>query len=575
MRGWARRIFPLFAARTSTPFHPRPSEKFSCVFFGRKDDCGKLNGVNAYLKIVSEVRPGFGSTFPPGFFLAVLGFFLFPEGLLAQAERKQINLAHVEALAAKAAKGEFKPVADESALPENLRGLSYDRYRRIRFRPEKEFWKPDGLPFGMALFHPGYLFKQPVSVYEFTADYTQPVRFSRDFFDYEGAGIEGSLPADLGYAGLRFSHPLHKPEVYDEVAVFQGASYFRMLGQNQAFGLSARGLALNAGIDGTPEEFPVFTRFWAGKPQPGAASVTLFALLESPSVTGAYQFVINPGKDTVAAVEATLFFRKEVEHIGIAPLTSMFWFGENTTKPFDDHRPEVHDSDGLAILNAQGESLWRPLRNDPARSRTYSFEAGGVKGFGLLQRDRDARSYEDFEARYQDRPGVWIEPKGDWEAGSLRLVELATAHELSDNIVLAWEPATPPPVGEPWKFAYTQTWTLETNPAKAGCHVVATRSGVHEWAEGTRVVVLEFAGPALQALPPEAQPEAVVTVGTPGAGLVGHARVERYPEGGSWRVAFEIRQDDSANPVDGAEVRCALKLGNDYLSETWTSWLPL
>jgi len=400
----------------------------------------------------------------------------------AQAERKQINFQVIEELAAKAAKSEYQAAADESALPEGLRGLTYDSYRHIRFRPEKEFWKPDGLPFGMALFHPGYLFKQPVAIHEFTADYSQPVRFSRDFFDYEGADIEGSLPADLGYAGLRLTHPLHTPEVFDEIAVFQGASYYRMLGQSQAFGLSARGLALNAGIDGIPEEFPVFTHLWAGKPQPGAASATLFALLNSPSVTGAYQFVINPGKDTVVSVKATLYFRKGVEHIGLAPLTSMFWFGENTTRSFDDYRPEVHDSDGLAIVNASGERLWRPLSNDPSRSRTYTFSADAPKGFGLLQRDRNPRSYEDFEARYQDRPAVWVEPKGDWGAGNLRLVELSTQHELSDNIVLAWEPATPPVVGEPWKIAYDQTWTLDANPSKATAWVVATRSGTHEWA---------------------------------------------------------------------------------------------
>ena len=495
-----------------------------------------------------------------------------------QAERKQINFAHIEELAAKAATAEYLPPAGESALPESLQGLSYDRYRLIQFRGQKEFWKADGLSFRMGLFHPGYLFKQPVAIHEFTSDYSQPVRFSRDFFEYhEGAEIEGSLPADLGYAGLRLNYPLLTPEDFAEVAVFQGASYYRMLGQHQAFGLSARGLALNAGIDGVVEEFPVFTHLWVGKPQPGATSLTLFALLNSPSVTGAYQFVVEPGADTVVSVHATLYFRTAVEHIGISPLTSMFWFGENTTKSFDDYRPEVHDSDGMAVAQAGGERMWRPLSNDPGRSRTYTFEADSPKGFGLLQRDRNLRSYEDFEARYQDRPGVWVEPEGDWGEGSLRLVEMATSHELSDNIVLAWEPAQPPVIGEPWRFAYRQSWTRDANPAKAAAWVSNSRSGTHEWAEHTRYVILEFTGPALEKLNADSKLEAVVSVASGGAELVGPPRVEKYPDGGNWRVAFEIKRriPGSEKSVDGAEVRCALKLGDDYISETWSSWLGL
>jgi len=493
----------------------------------------------------------------------------------AEVEKKRINLELIEAMASEAAKKPFDVAKDDHLLPESLRGLTYDQYRNIRFRPDRELWRDQKLPFGMTLFHLGYLFKQPVELYEFSGDYNQDIRFSRDLFDYTGSGLEGALPPKLGYAGLRLSYPLNRPDYYDEIAVFQGASYFRMLGKGQVYGLSARGLALNSGIDGVPEEFPMFTHFWVGKPQPGATSVTMFALLNSPSVTGAYQFVIQPGEQTVASVQATLFFRKDVDHVGVAPLTSMFWFGENTTRPFDDHRQEVHDSDGLAIKTGSGECLWRPLRNDPAKNRTYSLAFDSIKGFGLLQRDRSLRSYEDLEAGYHQRPGLWIEPEGDWGAGTIRLVELATSHELSDNIVAAWEPANRPAIGKPFKIAYKQKWTTDPNPAGSSSWVVATRSGTHDWAPGSRFVVLEFSGPSIAALGPDEKLDAEVTVSGTGITLSGPARVQRYPDGNTWRVAFEIKREGAGDTSGGAEVRCSLRRGSDYVSETWTGWLPL
>lgn len=525
-----------------------------------------------------EVRIRFGrASFPTlRWSLIVLGIgFLGLSSAFSQAERKRINLEVVEQMALEASQKPFVPAAGDSLLPPNLRGLTYDRYQHIRFLPEKEFWRKDGLPFSIALFHLGYLFNQPVTIHEFTADYVQPIRFSREFFDYKGADIEGALPPDLGYAGFRISCPLNAPEVYDEIAKFQGASYYQILAKGQNHGVLARGLAIDAGIDGVSEEFPMFTQFWLGKPQPGAASVTVFALLNSPSVAGAYQFVLQPGKATVADVQATLFFRKKVGHLGIAPLTSMFWFGENTTKPFDDYRPEVHNSDGLVMKSETGECLWRPLQNDPAANRTYTFSFANVRGFGLIQRDRNPRSYEDFEARYDLRPGVWIEPRGDWGPGAIRLVELASGNAKADNIVAAWEPEVAPSPGQPYRLTFRQSWAFEGNPAGAGAWVVATRSGVHDGQRNQRSVVLEFAGPTLERLPKEAVPEAMVTVTGDEAVLTSPPRVERYPGTPNWRVTFSIKKAKPESAAGGVEVRCSLRSGNDYLSETWTSWLPL
>ena len=255
----------------------------------------------------------------------ILALAALPAFLSAQTtQRAEIDFTTIEKIAVEASKEAWSPVNDESLLPKALQGLTYDQMRNIRFKPEAQIWSEENLPFRVALFHLGYLNRQPVALNEFTDTHTQRVRFSRSSFDYTNSGVDpANLPTDLGYAGFRLHYPLNNPDVYDELAVFQGASYFRLLGKGQVYGLSARGLSLDTGLD-KPEEFPVFTQFWLGKPKAGAKSVTLYALLNSPSVTGAYQFIVTPGEETTCHVRTTLIFRNAVTQIGIAPLTSMY-----------------------------------------------------------------------------------------------------------------------------------------------------------------------------------------------------------------------------------------------------------
>ena len=489
-------------------------------------------------------------------------------------EKVEVTFEYVEDLAEKASAKAWKPVGDDSLLPEALRGLTYDQMRNIRFRPEMQIWAEENLAFRLALFHLGYLFRQPVEVSEFSPTHTQRIRFARALFDYNNSGVDASnLPQDLGYAGFRIHHPLNVPGVFDELGVFQGASYYRMLGHEQIYGLSARGLALDTGLD-HPEEFPMFTHFWIGKPEPESTSLKIFALLNSPSVSGAYEFVVKPGTETTVDVRQTLYFRQLPEVIGLAPLTSMFWFGENTRKPFDDFRPEVHDSDGLAIKFCTGEFLWRPLKNDPKQRRTFSFDAPNLRGFGLLQRDRDFRSYQDLEALYHRRPGVWVEPLGDWGEGAVKLIELPTQNELSDNIVAFWEPKVRPEIGKPHRLAYRQRWTSEQNPGGAGGYSVATRSGIHDWAPGERFVMVDFTGDKLVRLPPEATPVVVPTTDNPDVEAL-NPTVTRNLFDNSWRASFRLKVRDGAQRPEQVEVRCFLKHGDDYLTETWSSLMPL
>jgi glucans biosynthesis protein len=511
-----------------------------------------------------------------------------------EVERVAIDFAFVEGRAREAAAKPFVRPRDERPLPAALKALSYSDYMRIQFRRDIAPWKDENLNFHLNFFFPGYSYEDTVLLNEFTKTHAQRIRFMPNLFQIDAPSLKDvPLPENLGYAGFRILNPLNKQGVFDEIAVFQGASYFRMLGKAMSWGISARGLALNAGMPGVPEEFPIFTEFWLGKPLGNTPDITVFALMNSESVTGAYQFTIKPGDATEARVQATLFFRKVPQLVGLGPMSSMFWFGENTRVRPDDYRPEVHDSDGLAIRSSAGECLWRPVQNDPNKlnQNVFQFLKDGesVAGFGLLQRDREYLHYEDGEANYHRRPGLWVMPEGSWGPGKVHLVELSAHDETSDNLVAMWEPRDPPKAGEPFRFAYRLFWTADPNPAQAGSYVVASRTGVLPWRPGERFCVVDFKGPALDKLPPDAQLTAVVAAADPAIGEVKDCTVHRNAAGGTWRLTFHVRQVGAA-PVPPAgpndypklrppvfkvpiEIRAFLKNGNDVLSETWNARL--
>jgi len=313
------------------------------------------------------------------------------------------------------------------------------------------------------------------------------------------------------------------------------------------------------------EEFPVFEEFWIERPAADAKSITVYALMESPSLAGAYRFVITPGVETVMQVRAAVYCRKNPRVFGVAPLTSMFAHGENTGWSQHDFRPEVHDSDGLLIESGDGEWLWRPLVN-PQVVRISSFAEKTPRGFGLLQRDRQFEHYDDLEAYYHSRPSVWVDPIGNWGPGAVRLVELPTADETNDNIVACWVPATLPPPGEPIVFEYNLHWMTQAGRRPPAGYVSSTRlADVFKHPELKRFVV-EFTGAYLTAATDDPEIEAVVTVGT-GARQSGRPVVQKNHFSGAWRVAFEFQPSPSGPPV---ELRCFLRKGPHVLTETWS-----
>lgn len=503
--------------------------------------------------------------------LATLGT-LTSSALCQTWEREDVGFESIQSRARDLAN---KPYAapNRDSLPAWMNDLTYDQYRDIRFNPNQALWAADKLPFRAMFFHPGYLYRESVTLNEFTSTHQQKIRLSEAFFNYGPlVNKHGDLPSDGGFAGFRLHSPLNNPDIYDELAVFQGASYWRALGKNQHYGISSRGIAIDTGTESTPEEFPSFREFWLRKPEPTDTSARLYALLDGPSYSGAYQFKIDPGNVTIVDVKAVLFARRAVQRLGIAPMSSMYWFGENSRLRFDDFRPEVHDSDGLAIRTGTGERLWRPLSNDTGKLEFSSFDMEKCVGFGLLQRDRRFSAYEDAEAAYHRRPSLWVEPTSDWGPGRVTLMEIPTTNERIDNTVAMWEPAHTPQPGDRVEFSYRQHWTTDEDPSDANGHVVATRTGVNEWEPQQRTMVVEFAGNALNQ-----QNEIPITplIQATGAGAenvkIQNVTVQPIPDA-RWRVAFKIApaaEGGKLADIGPIELRCCLKRGDNFLTETW------
>lgn len=437
--------------------------------------------------------------------------------------------------------------------------IDFDEVNRVFYRPSKALWPADG--FREARFFPLHKFAdRPVSIAVVENGRAHPFSFSPDLFELKPDN-HGAIPRlASGLGGFRLMNPGGK----GDWLAFQGASYFRSAGALDQYGLSARGLAINTGIEGQ-EEFPAFTRFWLERGP--ADAITVYALLEGPSVAGAYRFVNR--RDSAGPIqEATvsLRLRRDVARLGFAPLTSMFWYGEGNRAAATDWRPEIHDSDGLALLNGTGERIWRPLVN-PSRPTINSFTDRHPRGFGLLQRDRDFTHYQDDGAFYEKRPNLWVEPEGDWGAGAVMLYEIPTRREIEDNIVAFWTPAAPAKAGNRYDFQYRLHWTA-TDPAPAGlaratdCWTGTAGPPGHDPIAGARRLVADFAGERLTGLGRNSGVEPVISVNA-GEVIAKYA----YPVVGTaarWRVIADVAHSGSAT----IDLRAYLRRGSDALSET-------
>ncbi len=452
-------------------------------------------------------------------------------------------------------------------LPEALTGINYDTYRQIRFNPQQAYWQDDSR-FSLQLFHSGFLFQQPVALNLIAENRATPLTFKQSDFIYDGAAqrLKNEDLSAAVHAGFRLHYPLNTQTHADEFAVFLGASYFRLIGRDQAYGLSARGIAVDTALP-QGEEFPAFREFWLFKPDADDASVHIMALLDGPSLAGAYHFELAPGHSTHLRVKATLFARQDIEKLGIAPLTSMFAHGDISGPGTDDFRPNVHDSQGLLIHTGAEEWIWRPL-NNPDNLQVSGFVDDTPRGFGLMQRERAFNHYLDLEAQYHRRPSQWVEPLQDWGPGRVELVELPAPDETHDNIVAYWVSDTPLLAGQSRQLDY-RTRTLHHTPdTHRLAKTIRSRQGdakvpgeADSASAGQRQWIIDFDGGELATL--NADHPVKLRLQTRQEEAITLAQVKALPDQ-QWRATFRV--DETNQPVD---IRLALTLEGREISETW------
>jgi glucans biosynthesis protein len=446
-------------------------------------------------------------------------------------------------------------VPQRGTMPAWLQRLSPDQYRSIRFNPAQAIWGNVDLPFRIDLLPVGFNFQKTVAVSVLEDGKFEDLVATPDMFVF-GAGVP--QPPDktaVPLSGFRIRSRLNSPKVWDEFLVFQGASYFRAVATGQVYGLSGRGLALNT-AEPSGEEFPAFTHFWIERPGKAATELVIYALLDSESATGAYRFTIRPGPETSIDVDMTLFPRVDLHVVGIAPLTSMFLFDETNRGKLDDYRPEVHDSDGLQVTTKSGETLWRPLAN-PANLQVSTFTMEPPQGFGLVQRSRRFEDFDDLDAQYERRPSVWIEPRSEWGAGSVELVEIPSGRETNDNIVAFFRPAPVLTPAHPAHFAYHMGWLSEPKLPKGLGETIATRSGAS--LDGKRrVFQIDFVGAG------EDTSGLRVDVGA-SAGRVSNVMLVPNPALHGMRASFEL---DPSN-AELIELRLRVMRDTRPITETW------
>ena len=471
-------------------------------------------------------------------------------------------------------------------LPDALRSLSREQYGAIRTRAEARIWAEAGLGLTVEPLHRGSAYIDRVALFLVEDGAVRPVAYAREAFEPGGPALP-EMKEDPGFSGFRVRARFDGGERGElgEFAVFQGASFFRLVARGQGFGATARALILRP-ADGRGEEFPRWRAFFLERPSADGPLV-VHALIDSESLAGAFRFTLRPGDASVADVEGMLVTRAAIDHVGLAGMQTSYLFGPNDRRGSDDARAAAYASGGLQVRNGGDEAIWRPVHN-PDTLQISSFLDDGPRGFGLMQRARDYADFADDVQHWERRPSLWMEPgsatgvEGLWGAGAVTLLEIPSDSEANENILGYWRPRVVLPARAEVGFRYRALWCwqLPAPPSAAAAAaapaappalaaVTGSRSG--RGASGTRrLFLVDFLGDGLFDGAGAVLPDLAATV-TAGPGAIARQTLYPYPDRRTVRVAFEL----DPGGEHACELRLVLKSGERPASETWLyRWTP-
>ena len=501
--------------------------------------------------------------------LICLILFLFLSIPAYSISHKTINLDFVNNLAKNLAKGKYSP--EDYKLPVKAAALTRTQYNQIKFQKDKQLWDAKDMIFRLNLYPLGAVYSFPVKINEFKNNYLQDFRYSPELYDF--GSIKKAMNNISAYAGFKLLCQLNKKNDYVPFADFLGGSTLKALGRKNFPGAYTEGISINPNIPEVKSEYAYFKEFWIGQPEPKASTVTVYALLDSPSVTGAYEFQLTPEAVTTIKVKSIIYLRNSVKLLGLSPILSSFYYGENSKNIFKYNHPEVHSSDGLIISTAETQT-WQPLVN-PDKERITLFPVKNIKYFGLLQRDRNYSNYLNPGTPYQLEPNVWVTPNNHWGSGTVYLIESPIKTEIFDsNIKVIWIPDTGIKPGTPYKFDYTINWSMNQPEQKLGA-VQSTSLKTNPLNDKQTNFIIYFSGTKLDKMDAVANIKAATTISS-NAIIVGDPQIFKDPYNNQWCVVLTVEQAKKSVPLLPLyNLTCKLTEKNKTLTETWSyRWRP-
>ncbi|MBB2964450.1 glucan biosynthesis protein D [Methylobacterium sp. R2-1] len=456
-------------------------------------------------------------------------------------------------------------------VPDALKNLPREAYEAIRIRPEALIWGGEPHGFAVEPLVRGFYYTDRVALFLVEDGVVRPILYDRGRYVAGSEAGAAALPeTEPGFSGLRIRARFG--EQNQDFAVFQGACFYRLVGQGQEFGINGRALMLRP-ADPRGEEFPRWRALFVERPKTPDGPLVIHALIDSDSLAAALRLELRPGGPSTAAITATLVTRKAIDHLGLSGMQAPFLFGPHDRRGADDARAAVYAAGGLQIRNGGGEAIWRPVRN-PETLQISGFLDNGPKGFGLTQRDRSPATFEDDVHHWERCPSLWVEPgepagEGLWGEGAVTLLEIPSDSEVNENVIAYWRPKANLPAGQEVRLTYRQNWGGEP-PVGPLARVTSTRSG-RGTANPRRLFLVDFTGDLLFTAAGTMVPLDTVLMAGPGRIVEGSTRRIAHPETRTVRVAFELDPGSER----AVELRLALKTEGRQVTETWLyRWTP-